>query len=126
MSVITKILTNKEMAIVAYSAIQADNQVRGRKKPLEPFHKLDKVSQKYYLDMVNFLSGNPKMSYRDLYEEWYHGMLRQGWVQGKLCHKSRTHPDVKPYSKVPHGIRLTQELFYGVVQAYLRVQSEAE
>ena len=114
----TRILGTKDIARVVYATISADNNVR-RRKPLPSFEDLDKTGPDYYINMVKHLLGNPRQSYKDLHEKWYWGMVDEGWKRGPYCVSAKTHPDLKPYSELPHGIRLKHALAHSIVLTYL-------
>lgn len=111
-----------EIVRVVYATIQADATIRKIDLPTR-WQDLDNASKKMYTDMVTFLIRNPKSSHETVFNEWYFTMCNDGWIKGdKLCHKKKTHPDLRPYDELPFRIRLQHRLAHQIVSTYLEIK----
>ena len=108
-------VTIEQIAKVAHAA-NIQIQKNNGEIPSPPWDDLPLSQRQIILNGVAQVLANPRISARQLHENWKSKMLKAGWKYAPVRNDSkREHPNIVDWEKLPEGQRLKDMIFAGIV-----------
>lgn len=92
---------------------------------LVPWDETDKEIQDSAIDGVQRVLDDPKITPKDLHDEWVIGKVEDGWVYGEeKDEEAKTHPCLVDYKLLPVAQRYKDSLFLNIILSYIEFKKQ--